>query len=147
MAYVSNANIQALLGTAAAIELTDDSGTGSVNLDILTAARLGAEGEANSYFAARYRVPLDVSADAELAAAIATFVLDLAIYRLHSRKPPVPDDVVRRRQEAVAWLLRVADGRIPLPSATPPPDNDAAGLLGESAGPSRIMTRDSLDDL
>lgn len=147
MAYLTNADIQALLGTAATIELTDDAGTGSVDSDVVTSARLGAEGEANSYFAARYHVPIDITGESELAAVIRTFVLDLAVYRLHSRKPPVPDDVVRRRQEAINWLIRVADGRAQLPSVALLPDNDAAGLLGEKAGPNRTMTRDSLEDV
>ncbi|MCB9853520.1 MAG: DUF1320 domain-containing protein [Phycisphaerales bacterium] len=147
MAYVSNADIQALLGTAATIELTDDAGSGTINASILTTARIGAEGEANSYFATRYRVPVELSNEAEVAAVIQTFVLDLAVYRLHSRKPPIPDDIVRRRQEAVAWLSRVADGRVRLPSIALLQDNDAAGLIGKATGPTRTMTRESLDDI
>ena len=147
MAYLSNSDIQSLLGTAATIELTDDTGSGSVNADIVTAARIGAEGEANSFFSTRYRVPIDLSVEPDVAAVIRTFILDLAVYRLHSRKPPIPEDLVRRRQEAIAWLTRVADGRVRLPSVATLPDNDAAGLLGEAAGPPRTMTRQSLDDI
>lgn len=147
MAYLSNSDIESVLGTSMTIELTDDTGTGSVDAAVVTTARLGAEGEANSYFAARHQVPIDLTGEPELSAVIRSFVVDLAIYRLHSRKPPVPDDVVRRREEAIHWLLRVAEGRVILPSASVLPDNDAAGTLGESSGPTRIMTRETLDDI
>ncbi len=147
MAYLSNSDIQSLLGNAAYIELTDDEDTGAADEGIVTTARLGAEGEANSYFARRYRVPIDTSSEPETAAAIKSFVLDLAIYRLHSRRPPIPDDIVRRRTEAIAWLERVSDGTIRLPSTTPIPEHTNVETLGEANGPTRAMTRDSLNDL
>jgi len=147
MAYVTNAEIEARLGTATYIELTDDAGTGAADEAKVDEARLGAEGETNSYLATRYRVPVDVAAEAEVAAVLKTFVLDLVAYRLHSRRPPVPDDVVRRREEAVTWLGRVAAGIVQLPAAVALASTGAIGSLAEAAGPQRAMTRDSLEDI
>lgn len=147
MGYVTNADIESWLGTAAYIQLTDDAGTGSADEDRVDEARLGAEGEANSYLAMRYRVPLDVSAEPEVEAALRTFVLDLVSYRLHSRRPPVPEDVVRRREEAVTWLGHVATGIVQLPAALAPPENPALGEIASAVGPTRTMTRESLEDV
>ena len=107
---------------------------------------MGAEGEANSYLATRYQVPVDVSSDPEVSAVLRTFVLDLAAYRLHSRRPPVPEDIVRRREEAVTWLSRVASGVVQMPAAKVLAENPALGKLGEADGPERTMTREGLED-
>jgi len=147
MAYVTNSDIEAWLGTEAYIAMTDDSGSGSADTAKVDEARLGAEGEANSYMAARYQVPVEVSSEPEVEAVLKTFVLDLVSYRLHSRRPPVPEDVVRRRDEAVTWLERIASGVVQLPSATPLSQSVSMGTLGEAAGPEREMTREGMRDL
>ncbi|HPF37337.1 MAG TPA: DUF1320 domain-containing protein [Phycisphaerae bacterium] len=147
MAYLSNSDIESLLGETATIELTDDSGVGTINADVVTAARIGAEGEANSYFATRYRVPIDTTGEPDVAAVIRSFTLDLAIYRLHSRKPPIPEDIIRRRQEAITWLTNVAIGRVRLPSVVALNDDDPSNPPGNPAGPTRVMTRESLEDV
>ena len=147
MSYITNDDIEAWLGTETYIELTDDTGSGSADQAKVDEARQGAEGEANSYLATRYEVPVDVSAEVEVGAVLRSFVLDLAAYRLHSRRPPVPEDIVRRREEAVTWLARVASGVVQLPSALAMRENTALSTLGQAEGPKRIMTRESLDDL
>lgn len=147
MSYVTNSEIQSRLGTQAYIQLTDDSGSGSADVAKVDEARLGAEGEVNSYLATRYAVPVDLSAEAEVQAVLKSFVLDLVSYRLHSRRPPVPADIVRRREEAVTWLARVASGIVQLPSATTLAENAALGFMPQSTGPARSMTRESLESL
>ncbi|QDV91714.1 hypothetical protein RAS2_28180 [Phycisphaerae bacterium RAS2] len=147
MAYITNSDIESWVGPAAYVQLTDDAGSGSANAARVDEARLGAEGEANSYLAARYAVPVDLTSEPEVGSVLRCFVLDLAAYRLHSRKPPVPGDVVRRREEAVTWLARVASGLVQLPSSLALRGNAALGIAGESAGPDRAMTRDTLNGL
>lgn len=147
MSYVTNADIEAWLGTQTVVELTDDAGTGVIDTAKLDEAKLGAEGEANSYLATRYQVPVDVSSEPDVQAVLKSFILDLASYRLHSRRPPVPTDIVRRREEAVVWLGRVASGMVQLPATLAVPENSALGILGQAAGPQRQMTRDALEDV
>ncbi len=147
MAYVTNADIEERLGTTACVQLTDDAGTGSADLDRVNEARLAAEGEADSYLARRIAVPVDLARRPELAAVLRGVVLDLVSYRLHGRRPPVPPDVARRRDEAVRWLERVARGDVLLPAMAEPPPNPAAGLAGAAVGAPRTMTRDTLRDL
>jgi phage gp36-like protein len=147
MAYITNSDIQAWIGTAAYIQLTDDANTGSADAAKVDEARVGAEGEANSYLATRYSVPVDLTGETQVAAVLRNFVLDLAAYRLHSRRPPVPVDVVRRREEAVTWFSRLASGLVQLPSGAEVPENTALGLVGENSGFERTMTRETLADL
>ncbi len=147
MSYLANSDIEKRLGTAAYVQLTDDEGTGSANEDRVDEARLGAEGEANSYLARRYAVPVDLGGHPELAAVLESFVLDLAEYRLHGRRPPVPDDVLRRRQEAVQWRGRVAEGQVDLPAAAAPTASTSSGTVAEVSGAERVFDREELDRL
>ncbi len=147
MGYVNNSDIEAWMGAESYVELTDDDGTGSEDESKVDDARLGAEGEANSYLATRYAVPVYVKEEPEVEAALRSFILDLVSYRLHSRRPPVPADIVRRREEAVTWLGRVASGIVQLPAAAAVAESGALGTLGETVGPERTMTRESLRDV
>ncbi len=147
MAYVTNNDIEERLGTAAYIQLTDDTGSGSADIDKVDEARLGAEGEVNSYLGRRYAVPIDLAAHAEVADVLKSFVLDLVEYRLHSRRPPVPSAVSSKRNQAIAWLDRVARAEVILPSVDPIAENPATGLAAETSSNERIFTRDELDAL
>ena len=90
MSYITNADIESRLGTAAYIALTDDAGTGVADTARVNEARSGAEGEADSYLATRYQVPVNVAAESDAAAVLKSFVLDLAAYRLHNRRTACP---------------------------------------------------------
>ena len=147
MAYITNADIEERLGTTVYVQLTDDSGTGSADLDKVDEARLGAEGEADSYLGLRYAVPVDLTVFGETAAVLKSFVLDLAAYRLHSRRPPVLADVGRRRNEAVNWFRRVADGGVVLPVDKEVTPSSSVGTRASVTGAQRVMSRDELSDL
>lgn len=144
MGYISNSDIERRLGTTMYIQLTDDSGAGVADELKVDEAREGAEGEANSYLAARYQTPVDLSAHPELAAVLTSFVLDLAEYRLHNRRPPVPADIVRKRVEAVTWLGNVATGVVHLPAMTTVAADSSRAPLAEAFGPERVFTRESM---
>lgn len=145
MSYITNTDIEERLGTVAYIQLTDDAGTGAADLDKVEAARQGAMGEVDSYLATRYSVPIDLVAHPELAGILKSVSLDLVEYRLHARRPPVHDDVARKREEAVAWLQAVARGEAVLPAASAPASTTAIGLVGETIGPERQFSRESLE--
>jgi len=147
MSYITNNDIAAWMGSEAYVELTDDEVTGAADEKRVDEARLGAEGEANSYLATRYAVPVSIAQEPEVEAVLRSFILDLATYRLHSRRPPVPPDIVRRREDAVTWLGRVASGIVQLPSAAAVSESGSLGTLGESVGPRRTMTRDTLENM
>lgn len=119
MAYVVNQDIIDRVGTATAAQLTTDSGS-TPDSDALDEVRLAAEGEANGYIAKRYAVPVDLSAHADLAGTLAGFVLDIAVYRLFSRRPPPADNYKTSRDEAVKWFLAISEGKVKLPAAVTP---------------------------
>lgn len=147
MGYVTNADIEKRVGPAAYVQLTDDEGTGSANEDRVDEARLGAEGEADSYLARRHAVPVDLSGHPQVQAVLVGFVLDLAVYRLHARRPPVPQDVVRRREEAVRWLRGVAEGEVYLPAGDVVEANPAGGIVAEASSAERMFDRSGLERL
>ena len=146
MAYITNADIEQRLGNDTYVQLTDDDGDGTADVGVVNEARNGAEGEVDSYLARRYRLPIDLTAHADIADVLASFALDLVEYRLRSRRPPVPKDVVDRHSRALEWLERVAVGTIDLPSATCLAANTARGPVAETTGSDRVLSRDELSD-
>lgn len=144
--YVTNNDIELRLGTARYIQLTDDAGTGSANEDVVDEARLGAEGEADSYLAQRYAVPIDLAEHPGTAAVLQSLVLDLVEYRLYARRPPVPRDILAKRDAALTHFQRVARGEAMLPSADEIEPNPASGFRAATTGDERILSRDELAD-
>ncbi len=144
MAYITNADIQERLGSDTYVQLTDDDGDGQADSGVVDEARLGAEGEVNSYLARRYQVPIDVTTHADLADVLASFTLDLVEYKLRARRPPVPQETVEKRKQAIEWLSRVADAKAELPSATPVAAVTTRGTLGATTGEERLLSRDEL---
>ncbi len=146
MAYISNADIQERLGTQTYVQLTDDDGDAVADIGVVDEARLGAEGEVNSYLARRYRVPIDLAAHPELADLLATITLDLVEFRLHTRRPPVSDAVLQKHRHAVQWLQRIVDGTIDLPSLSELPAGGVRGLQADWTSADRTLSREELSD-
>ena len=146
MGYITNSDIEERLGSVAYVQLADDDGNVVADVGVVDEARLGAEGEVNSYLGRRYSVPVSLTTHPDLADVLASFTLDLAEYRLRLRRPPVPDDARRRRDQAIEWLTRVAEGRIELPSAVGVAASSARGTIAAVTGEKRVLTRDELKD-
>ena len=119
MSYITNQEIIDRVGNDKAAQLTTDSGT-VPSTTVLNEIRLSTEGEVNGYLAKRYKVPIDMTTHTELDAVLTGFVLDVAVYRMHARRPPIPDDVGKARDQAIKWLEKVSRGEIVLPAATTP---------------------------
>lgn len=146
MAYVTNTEIEERLGSATYVQLTDDDGDGNADVGVVDEARLGAEGEVNSYLATRFQVPIDLDAHVELTDVLASITLDLVEYRLRGRRPPISDAAQRRRNEAIDWLTKVAAGVIDLPSSESIAESSVRGTLGFVSGEDRLLSRDELSD-
>lgn len=119
MAYIVNQDIIDRVGDNATAELTTDSGS-VPNTTVLDEVRLSTEGEVNGYLAKRYAVPVDLTAHADLAATLKGFTLDIAVYRLHGRRPPVSETIRTARDDAIKWLTKVSNATILLPAAVTP---------------------------
>ena len=146
MAYITNADIEERLGTQTYVQLTDDDGDAVADVGVVDEARLGAEGEVNSYLARRYRLPIDLAAHPELADLLATITLDLVEFRLHTRRPPVSDAVLQKQHRALQWLQRIADGTIDLPSLSELPTGGVRGLQADWTSADRTLSREELSD-
>ena len=144
--YLTNADIEERLGSKAYVQLADDDGDGTADVGVVDEARLAALGEVNGYLAQRYETPIDTSIHTELAPLLQSISLDLAEYHLRSRRPPVPSTALRRRDQAVVWLRRVASGSISLPSIKPLASNTTRGTIASALGDKRVLSRKTLDD-
>lgn len=147
MSYVTDADIERRLGPAAFVQLTDDAGTGSADLEVVAEARDGAVGEVNSYLARRFRVPIDVGLHVELGSILATVTLDVVAHRMHSRRPPIPPEVAARYALTVGWLAKVAAGDVALPAESMLAGADASGIVAKSSGNEAVLSRDGLAGL
>lgn len=147
MNYTTIDDLEARMGTTVYVQLTDDAGTGSGDTAKAAAALAAAEAEVDSYLAVRFAVPVEVAGEAERAEILKAVTLDLAEYRLHARRPPVTEAVVRKRAEAVRWLERVASGAVQLPGGSVPAARTSGGTVARVRGAQRVFTRDSMEHL
>ncbi|GFK94426.1 hypothetical protein NNJEOMEG_02271 [Fundidesulfovibrio magnetotacticus] len=112
------ATVQDLLdafGQDEVIALTDRARIGEVDEAVALEALARASSEADSYLAARYRVPVLV-VDRVLTDA----VCQIARYRLTGAEVNETDPVQERYDRAVSWLKLIARGEINLPGFQDP---------------------------
>lgn len=146
MAYIVNTDIQERLGSTTYVSLTDDDGDSVADVGVVDEVRLGAEGEVNSYLARRFAVPIDLTVHTDLVDLLKSITLDLVEYRLRLRRPPVPQDSLRKMADAIVWLTKIAEGKIDLPSAASVAANTNRGILASSTGEDRLLTREEMSD-
>lgn len=146
MSYVTYDDIVMRVGPALLVQLTDDEGTGEVNVDVVDEAADGAVGEVHSHLAHRYAVPIDPERYPHAVSWLRSLVLDLVEHRLHARRPPMPVSVTARREAAVVWLERLAAGAVDLPADTSITAAPGKGLRAATAGDERTVSRQTLRD-
>lgn len=129
MAYIVNQDLIDRVGNEAAVQLTSDSGS-SVVAAVLDEVRLSTEGEVNGYLAKRFAVPLDLTAHPDAAATLKGVCLDIGVYRLMSRRPPVAEAYRQARDDAIEWLTKVANADIELPVEETPDATNANDPFG-----------------
>ena len=147
MGYITHADVEERLWPSTYVQLTDDTGGGVADPDKVDEAPPAAEGEVNSHLALRTAVPVDLGRWPELAGVLKGVVLDLVEYRLRGRRPPVPTNVTRRRDEAVRWLGQVARGEAALPASAEMAGKPARGGRAMVSGPDGALTRETLRDM
>lgn len=126
--YADVAALRARFDRTANPELTQlTGGPGADGPDVvrLTQALTEASGEMDDAFRARYAVPLAVTG--ATAERLAQVCCDIARYRLWA--DAASDEVVRRYEQAYAWLRDIARGVMSLPATAP----GTAGAPGYTA--------------
>lgn len=126
MPYATQADMLVRFGEPELIQLTDrfDAPLGLIDPDVLGQALARADGEIDSYIAARVSLPL-----ATVPARLVDVACDLARYHLYIHA--VPEHVETRYQAAVDWLRLVAKGAVMLGIEAP---SAGAGLAEISTG-------------
>lgn len=110
MSYASPAQMVARFSEGEVIALTDRSGIGMVDAEVLAAALDEADAEIDPYLAPRYTLPL-----ATVPRILSGFACDIARYRLAGAGGvSITDEVRNRYKDAVAFLDRVSRGQIGL---------------------------------
>ena len=149
MAYAQPSDMIARYPNRDLVQLTNEDPTQTtVDQTALQQALDDASAEIDGYLESRFTLPLG-----DPPAVLARLTCDVAMYRLQALRP-LHDlaDARQRYEDAVALLLRVADGSLTLGLA---PDNrepgEAAGAVvtqagGDSTGalPERMFSRGSL---
>jgi phage gp36-like protein len=149
MVYAQPSDMIARYPNRDLVQLTNEDPTQSiVNQTVLQQALADASAEIDGYLESRFTLPLT-----DPPAVLARLTCDIAMYRLQALRPLHDLEEARRRyDDALAVLVRVADGTLTLGVA---PDNqeppEAAGAVvtdagGDSSGalPRRIFSRGNL---
>ncbi len=149
MVYAQPSDMSARYPNRDLVQLTNEDPTQTtVNQAALTQALADASAEIDGYLESRFALPLT-----DPPAVLARLACDIAMYRLQTLRPLHDLAEARKRYEdAVALLMRVADGTLTLGLA---PDNqepgEAAGSVVTDAGgdrsgalPQRMFNRGSL---
>jgi phage gp36-like protein len=119
MPYMTTTDLETRVGTQTAAELTTESGS-TPDATIMGETVDAALGEVDSYLSRRYAVPIDTVAFPQVANVLLSMSLDIAVYRLHTRRQPAPEGIEQSRNNAIEWLKMVSDGTILLPAAAVP---------------------------
>nr|BDD46511.1 hypothetical protein 15 [bacterium] len=124
------------------IEITDDSLSGQINEDVVNETILYADTLINGYLRGRYTLPLQTTPEI-----IKVIAIDLAIYRLYSRRfhTDMPDSINDKYKNSIKLLEQIQKGIVSLgieTMGTPP-------KLGEyrtnKTYQDRIFTKEVLD--
>jgi phage gp36-like protein len=129
--------LQERFGAAQVNLLADHNGDGSPDTGPVDRALADADALVSSYLRGRYALPF-----ATTPAQVVAVAHDVAFYNLHTSD--IPDDVIRRYEQALAWLRHVADGKAVLEVAGVAPAVGAGGDLVMVAASDRIFTADTL---
>lgn len=146
--YASTTDLKARFEDDASVAyLTDTADSGTPDEDVLNEVIDHAEGQADSYVARRYKVPLIVAGNSVLTAMMKSATLDIAQYHLYGRGRVQPKGITTMYEAAIAWLRDVSKGVIVLPSAGTEPSTTSRdpltgyGTAGTSDSSLRIFSR------
>ncbi len=118
------------------IQLTDDAGNGIIDTTVTDNALESADVEIDGYLGERYTLPLD-----PVPSIIIKQAVDIAIYNLYARRQGPPDHWLKRYNNVIRFLERVAVGDISLGANDPDGATEDNAIVSSS---DRIFSRDTL---
>lgn len=137
MAYCTLDDLKDQISEDELIQLTDDDGSGSVDMEKIDGAIASADALIDGYCGKHYSVPFSPTPPI-----IRDFSVIIAIYKLFARRQGAPEDRRTRYKEAVRFLEKVSEDKIKLGSATPATTHTRNSVEIESGD--RIFTRDKM---
>lgn len=138
MAYCTQTDIVEQISETELVQLTDDAGNGVVDTSVVDRAIADADAEIDGYCEARYSVPFTTAT-----AQVRKLSVDIAVYNLFSRRAGAPESRVKRYDDAIAFLTRVADGKATLPGVSGAASESASDRV-DLSGSDRVFSRDNL---
>jgi phage gp36-like protein len=144
MPYCDSYDILQVLPEIELIQLTDDSNT-AINYDVLNAAISFADTTINSYLRSRYTLPLS-----EIPELIKVFAIDLAIYRLHSRRMirEMPESILNSYKTVIAELGKIQKGIVSLGLESGSEDTQLSGhreFVSNKTSTDRLFSKEVMD--
>ena len=109
MAYATLADMQALYGTTEVATCSDWDNTGALVPQHVIDALADASDEMDSYIGVRYSLPLDSVPDD-----LVRRCCEVGMYKLCPYATTLTELKTQRYKDAVAWLTKLADGRVTL---------------------------------
>ena len=121
MPYATQADLLNQITQTELVQLTDDTGAGSVDSAKVDAALNAASATIDAYAGARYTLPLQSSEK------VKQLAVDLAIYELEKRRRRLRDATLAARDAALSFLRALAARRAVLdqPSGAPAQQTEA----------------------
>jgi len=121
MPYATQADLLNQITQAELVQLTDDTGSGSVDSAKVDSALNAASATIDAYAGARYTLPLQSSEK------VKQLAVDLAIYELEKRRRRLRDATLAARDAALSFLRDLAARRAVLdqPSGAPAQQTEA----------------------
>lgn len=120
------------------IALTDEAGAGEVDTTAVSKAIADADEEIDGYLGTRLPLPLST-----VPSILKKYSVDIAIYNLYTlRQDSIPDIRRDRYKNAIAFLAKVAEGKISLGASDPagaPPSTGIAYTAND-----QVMTAEKL---
>jgi len=137
MAYATLDDLKQRFGETEIVQLTDRNGDDTADQAVVDRALEDASAIADSYLARRHTVPLDPAP-----LVLVSAVCDIARARLYDAN--VPEAVTSRKDEAIGWLKRVADGKADAITDPAGGAKDEPAAISTKSNGLRVFDRDSL---
>ena len=136
--YAVLADVQDMVDDNELIQLTDDTGAGTVDTTLVASQLTKASNTIDGYLGARYALPLGTPP-----AILTDMCVDIAVYNMYGRRQGPPDHWADRYKNTIAFLTKVSEGKITLGAGDP--DGNGPADTPQVSGPGRIFTRDKLN--
>lgn len=135
--YAVLADVQDMVDSDELVRLTDDAGSGTEDETLITSQLEKASAEMDGYLGAVYPLPL-----ASPPVILTSICVDIAVFNMYARRQGPPEHWAARHKNAIAFLTKVAEGKISLGAGDP--NGNANASTPEISGPTRIFSRDKL---